>query len=292
MIGVTAMIAAAGIGAVVAAGGSTMGLTAAQEQELAARIAAGVRPSMIRLNDVAIEDYKRRPGEADATEFLVIRKDGEATITLADRGFTMRNLQVGGGPGPNAIFIGFSGGAHCCYTAHLIWIEGRLRHQEIELRESQLKVVPISGPPQLHFYDFAFAEWNATFADSPAPQVILSYDPRKGEYVADAQAMRQTPPDEAMLRLRAEEIRKVYDGLHPGDLDPVLWSAMLDMIYAGNAASARNLLDAAWPPDRPGKDEFLAAFTRQLWSGATWRRFDLGRVVGAAEAFPPPPEAR
>jgi hypothetical protein len=292
MIGVTAAIAAAGIGAIVAAGGTAMGLTAAQEQELAARIAAGVRPSMLRLNDVAIEDYKRRPGEADATEFLVIRKDGEAKITLADRGFTMRNLQVGGGPGPNAIFIGFSGGGHCCYTAHLIWIEGRLRHQEIELRESQLKVVPISGPPQLHFYDFAFAEWNATFADSPAPQVILHYDYRRGEYVADAAAMRQTAPDAASLQLRATEIRKVYEGLRPGDLDSVLWAGMLEMIYAGNAASARALLDAAWPPERPGKDAFLADFTKQLWRGTTWRRFELGRVLGAAEAFPAPAETR
>jgi len=69
----------------------------------------------------------------------------------------------------------------------------------------------------------------------------------------------------------------------------VLWSAMLEMIYAGNAGSARALLDAAWPGDRPGKEEFLTAFTRRLWGGTTWRRFDLGRVLGAADAFPPLP---
>ena len=270
-----------------------MGLNPAQEKELAARMAMGGRASIIRLNDVEIQDYKRRPGTDDAYEFLVVRKGGEPSIALADESFTTRNLQIGGGgAGPNAIFVGFSGGTHCCYTAHLVWIEGRLHHQAIDLGDSQLRVVSISNVPQLRFYDFAFAAWNASFDESPAPQVILSYDPRKGEYAADAEAMRQTPPDEAMLRLRAEEIRKVYEGLHPGDLDPVLWSAMLDMIYAGNADSARALLEAAWPPDRPGKNEFLAAFTRQLWRGTTWRRFDLGRVLGAAEAFPPPPEAR
>jgi len=292
MSGVLAAVTAAGMLSLAATEGWAMGLNQAQEKELAARVAAGAHPSMIRLNDVEIQDFKRRPGTGDAYEFLVIGKSGEPSITLADGSFTMRNLQVGGGAGPNAIFVGFSGGVHCCYTAHLIWIEGRLHHQEIELRDSELKVVPISNVPQLHFFDFAFAEWNATFTDSPAPPVILSYDPRKGEYVADAAAMRQTPPDAVILDLRAQEIRKVYDGLRPGDLDPVLWAGMLEMIYSGNAASARALLEAAWPADRPGKDEFLADFTRQLWRGDTWRRFDLGRVLGAAETFPPPPEAR
>ncbi|HYC14268.1 MAG TPA: hypothetical protein VEC75_08455, partial [Stellaceae bacterium] len=232
MSGIMAALAAAGILSFVAAGGSAMGLNEAQEKELAARIAAGAQPSMIRLNDVEIQDFKRRPGADDAYEFLVIRKSGEPSITLADGSFTMRNLQVGGGTGPNAIFVGFSGGTHCCYTAHLVWIEGRLHHQEIALRDSQLKVVPISNVPQLHFFDFGFAEWNAAFADSPAPPVILSYDPRKGEYVADAAAMRQTPPDATLLNLRADEIRRVYEGLRPGDLDPVLWAGMLEMIYS------------------------------------------------------------
>ena len=291
MIGILAAIAATALAA--AAGGSTVELTPAQQQELAARLAMSGRASLIRLNDIDIQDFKPRPGTSDRFEFLLIKRGDDTLFTLADSRFTMQNLRVGGGgPGPNAIFVGFSGGAHCCYTAHLIWIEDRLHHQAIELGDSQLRVVSLSNVPQLRFYDFAFSGWNASFDDSPAPQVILSYDPRKGEYVADAEAMRQTPPDEAMLRLRAEEIRKVYEGLHPGDLDPALWSAMLDMIYAGNAGSARALLDAAWPPDRPGKGEFLAAFTQQLWRGTTWRRFDLGRVLGAAEAFPSPPEAR
>src|SRR5258708_11412016 len=126
------------------AGGSAFALTPSEEQELALRISAGTRPQIIRLNDVMIEDYKRPPDadEADQKvhEFLVIRSRWDEPIEFADHALAMRTLQVGGGPGANAIFVGSSGGAHCCYTAHLIWIEGRVHHQDIALAESDLKI--------------------------------------------------------------------------------------------------------------------------------------------------------
>jgi hypothetical protein len=282
---------AAALAALILAGGSAAALEPDEEQELAQRISAGVRPQVIQLNDAAIDDYKRPPKEPDAHEFLVIRRAGDTPIKLADRSFAMRTLQVGGGPGPNAIFVGSSGGAHCCYTAHLIWIEGGVRHQAIELQDSELKIETSRGTPLLRFYDFGFAYWNAAFADSPAPAVVLAYDPRRGEYTADATAMRKPAPTDAALAQRAAEIRKAYESLRSDDLDPALWAAMLDLIYSGNAGSARALLDAAWPPAKPGKDDFLEDFTQQLWTGATWQRFELGRVLDAGEAFPPPASA-
>src|SRR6266851_8129747 len=133
------LVLTAAFGMLALAGSSASALTPDQEQELAQRIDAGVRPQVIRLNDVAIEDYKRASDDPDGHEFLVIRAPWEEPIKIADRSFAMRTLQVGGGPGPNAIFVGTSGGEHCCQTAHLIWIEGRMRHQAIELQDSELK---------------------------------------------------------------------------------------------------------------------------------------------------------
>jgi hypothetical protein len=284
-----------GLAMLALAANSAFALTLEEEQELAQRISEGARPQVIRLNDVMIEDY-RRPSDANDSdpkihEFLVIRSRWDEPIKLADHTLGMRTLQVGGGPGPNAIFVGFSGGVHCCYRAHLIWIEGRVHHQEIPLAESDLKIEARSGPPSLRFSDFNFANWHAPFAASPAPPVVLAYDPRHGEYSLDPDAMRKPPPSDAALADQAAGIRKTYEALLGDDLDPALWSAMLDLIYTGNAGSARELLGTAWPEAKPGKDQFLVDFTRQLWAGETWRRFEIGRLLAADEAFPRPAAA-
>src|SRR5215472_1478619 len=253
------------------AGSSAFALAPDEERELVRRIGDGVRPQIIRLNGVMIEDYKRPSDAADSNqpthEFLVIRSPWEEPIELADRTFAMRSLQVGGGPGPNAIYIGFSGGTRCCYTAHLIWVEGRVRHQEIALGESDLKIEARGGPPRLRFSNADFARGTAPSAANPAPEVVLAYDPRIGVYGLDPDSMRRPRPSDAALADQAAEIRKNY-GMPAGDtLGPALAAAMIDLIYAGNAGSARALLVATWPQAKPGKEEFLSDFTRRLWAG-------------------------
>jgi len=285
----------AAFGTLALAGSAAFALTPNEEQELAQRISAGARPQIVRLNDVMIEDYKRPP-DADETdpkvhEFLVIRSRWDEPIEFADHALAMRTLQVGGGPGANAIFVGSSGGAHCCYTAHLIWIEGHLHHQDIALADSDLKIEARGGPPRLRFSDYNFANWNEPFAVSPDPEVVLGYDPRHGEYSLDPDAMRKPAPSDSALQGIAAGIREKYEALKGDELDPGLWAAMLDLIYSGNAASARALFDAAWPEAKPGKEKFLADFTRQLWGGETWRRFELGRLLEVDQAFPRPAAA-
>jgi hypothetical protein len=277
----------------VAAVGPALALTPEEEQELAQRIGAGGRPSVIRLNDTAIEDYKRPPDADPANdkvhEFLVIRSPWDDPVKLAAYSFAMRNLQVGGGPGPNAIYVASSGVGACCFTAHLIWIDQRMHHQAIALLDSNLKIEARGGPPRLRFQDDSMRGWNGGAGALRMPEVVLAYDPRVGEYRLDPDAMLKPPPSDAALADEAATIRRTYEGLAADALDPSLWVAMLDLIYSGNAPSARALLDAAWPPEKPEKEKFLADFTRQLWAGETWRRFELGRLLEADQAFPPPP---
>lgn len=274
------------------AAGSAFALTPEEQQELAQRIGAGARPQIIRLNDVMIEDYRRPPDAGDTSakthEFLVIRSPWDDPIELADQSFALRNLQVGGAPGPNAIYVGFSGGAQCCHTAHLIWIEGRVHQQEIPLGASDLRIEAGGGPPRLRFNDSGLSNGTASPPSGGAPEVVLAYDPRRGEYGLDADAMRKPAPSDAALADQAAEIRGKSEALAGDAPDPALSAAMLDLIYAGNAGSARALLDDAWPEAKPGKEEFLADFTHRLWAGETWRHFDLGRLLGADQAFPAP----
>ena len=286
------MASAAALAMLTLAAASTLALTPEEERELAQRIGEGARPQIMRLNDVMIEDYKR-PADASGSdqkshEFLVIRSRWDDPIELADQTFAMRSLQVGGGPGPNAIYVGYSGGAQCCYTAHLVWIEGRVHHQEIPLGESDLKIEARAGSPRLRFGDFRFANRKAPSASSAAPEVVLAYDPRRGEYGLDPDAMRKPPPSDAALADQATEIRNKDQALAGDALDSALSAAMLDLIYSGNAGSARALFDAAWPEAKLGKEKFLADFTQELWAGETWRRFELGRLLDADRVFPRP----
>jgi len=268
--------------------GSALALTPEEKQELAQRIASGLRPQVIRLNDTAIEDYKRPPDAPGGHEFLIVKSPWDDPIEIAAHDFAMRTLQVGGGPGPNAVYVGSTGGGQCCYTAHLIWIQGRAHHQAIPLGESELKLEARGGPPLLRFQDHGFVGADAPGAAARWHDVVLAYDPRIGEYALDTDAMRKPPPTDAMLTEEAADIRKQLETAPGEEVRPILALAMLDLIYTGNAPAARGLLDAAWPEATPGKDKFLTDFTRQLWAGETWRRFELGRLLEADQAFPRP----
>ena len=272
--------------------GPALALTPEEEQELAQRMSAVGKPGVIRLNDVEIEDYKRPPNtdwsDDKVHEFLVIRSPWDEPLKLAAYSFAMRTLQVGGGPGPNAIYLASSGPRGCCFTAHLIWIQNRMHHQAIALLDSALKVEARNGPPRLRFQDHGFVGPDAPAATARRPDVVLVYDPRVGEYALDPDAMRKPAPADSALAEEAADMRKQFEAAPAEEVKPILALAMLDLIYRGNAPSARGLLDAAWPTMMPGKDQFLADFTRQVWAGETWRRFALGRLLGADQDFPRP----
>ena len=186
---------------------------------------------------------------------------------------------------PDLIVTDYAGGAHCCWTVHVIGLGAKLTEDRIAIRDSELEFDHSVTPPRLRLRDYAFAYWKASFADSPAPLVVLAWDRQARRYLPDPAAMRQPAPDPAALSAAAAEVRAKL-AASPGDRpDPALWERMLDLIYAGNAAAARQFFDQAWPPERRGKPEFLAEFTRQLRSGDLWRRYNLGRRLGTEGVF-------
>jgi len=186
---------------------------------------------------------------------------------------------------PDLIVTDYAGGAHCCWTVHVIGLGAVVAEDKIAIRDSELELDRSAMPPRLRFHDFAFAYWKAAFADSPAPLVVLAWDRRARHYLPDIAAMHQPAPDQPAQSAAAAEMRAKLAASPADRPDPALWERMLDLIYAGNAAAARQFFDQAWPPERRGKPEFLAEFTRQLRSGDLWRRYDLGRRLGADGVF-------
>ena len=186
---------------------------------------------------------------------------------------------------PDLIATDYAGGAHCCYTVHVLRLGAEIIDERIPIRDSELTLDASVTPPRLRFYDFAFAYWNASFADSPAPPVILAWQPSARRYLPDVAAMRRPAPDAASLASQAAAVQAKLEKSPADRLDPALWGAMLDLIYTGNAAAASRFLDLAWPPDRPGKAAFRAEFARHLRSGELWRRYSLGSVLAASQVF-------
>ncbi len=166
---------------------------------------------------------------------------------------------------PNLVVSEWTGGAHCC--SNTIVFELGQNFQKLAIIDSghsdTSHFEKNSGTAGLVFktYDFIFANWNTCFADSPAPKLTLRYC--DGEYRIADDLMRKPAPSKDMLQRLATHMRKKSTWIEEGP-SPPLWSAMLDLIYSGNAKSAWLLFDMAWPKKAEGKDVFLKEFREQL----------------------------
>ena len=247
-------------------------------------------PKDFHIGVTRIEHVACAEGQSKCHETLVVRHAQGAAWRLAATRIELNYIADHAGTGPDLIVTASTGGAHCCYTIHVLWTGPKLREQVIPVLDNDEVgfLTQSDGPPKLRFGDFSFAYWRASFADSPAPSVILHFDSAAKRYDVDVEAMRAAPPDDSALAGMAAEIKKAESDLPKGDKPPapLLWSHMLDLIYSGNAASARRLLDLAWPDGRKGKDEFVACFAAKLNGGDWWRVAGLSKKLGADMAFP------
>ncbi len=223
---------------------------------------------------------------------MVISQAGERRYRLTAFRVTVAYRKAGRGAGPDLIVTEYGGGAHCCWTIHAIQLGSIVHDESIEIGDSDLQLDKSVWPPRLRFYDFGFAleeEIKTGIVHWHAPLVIMRWETECRCYRPDVAAMRRPAPDRrtlaatarslrAKLSSRRSEGRTLVPGAH--ELDQELWEQMVDLIYTGNAASARALLDLAWPVSRPGKSAFLAEFTEELHAGALWRRYRLGVFDG------------
>jgi hypothetical protein len=130
-----------------------------------------------------------------------------------------------------------------------------------------------------------FNYWNADHANSPAPEVVLTFN---GDHPVVAEdVMRKEPPSQQERTKTLEEIRAAWAdknlGIHQEKVvwkaPPTLWKHMLDLIYTGNDAEAWRLVDETWPTDRPNKDASLKSFKNQLATSPYWDRIrKLNRI--------------
>lgn len=182
---------------------------------------------------------------------------------------------------PDLVMGEWTGGAHCCFRLRVYEIGEKFRQvADLDLKDTsdpQIADLDGDGKFELVIADWTFSYWHTSFADSPAPQVILRF--RDSAFHLAADLMRTAPPPPAELEAKARQVRDHAPWTEGSDPPVALWGAMLDLIYGGNAKLAWTFLDDAWPAARPGKEKFLQEFRAQLAASPYWT--DLQALNGA-----------
>lgn len=140
---------------------------------------------------------------------------------------------------------------------NVIILPGGLRFEDID---------KIPGM-ELDIRDNNFKYWKTSGVNSAFPRVVLRY--QDGQYVFDPDLTRKPPLSETELRRISSEIRN--GRWHPDFFPHDFLQTTLDLIYTGNVIQALEFIEVAWPPSKPGKDDFIAElFQCQLRMSRWW----------------------
>lgn len=259
--------------------------------------------SRLVIDDVTLMAYPSKFGDeqlddmADGSpplEYLTIERDGKCLHVIADAMVFIvwarpRILGNYAEPAPLAILSTFSGGAHCCTSLYALYPGKELKLQLLSLgnAEAELSQDWAGGAPHLNFGDDRFAYWNSSYAGSPGGGVQLDWS-EDGYRLSDK--MKGDAPDAAALTKMKDEMHQLlldfggpYTAIDaPGDrpqtkgeLDPIIWANLLDLIYSGHSDLAVTMFDEAWPQEVKGKRAFWEDFVKQMEATWIWGPWNL-----------------
>lgn len=216
---------------------------------------------------------------------------------------------------PDLLLYDFSGGAHCCYSVkHIICSDPPVFKAQILGTHSEPTYKDLDGDGlyEMMVGDASYAYWNACYADSPQPLVIYRICPGgRYEMAGDLMRLKAFSRDAieknvAELRHRLSRIdiwlRKSENTHRPGRklteeeekddrffgsscwsndhirIHPFVWDFLLSLIYSGQVEQAVEVLNAIWPKNKPGKEDFaydLLDMIRSSWHGSRLPWFPL-----------------
>jgi hypothetical protein len=235
-------------------------------------------------------------GDAPAA-FALIEKDGQCQLLVSGQQVSVAGLHlpVDSATAPQLIVTSYSGGAHCCFSYGIVSLGKAFAVDVIDSADSPISLSGLGDgdTPDITYFDMAFAYWNTSFAESPAGQVHLTWD--KDRYrLIDAGAGTQPQPSDIVLAAWQAEMTAAIkalpspyvsiadqnNGKEGPQLDPVIWSHLIDLIYAGYSETAVDLYNKAWPQDVAGKDVFWRDFVNQMQQASVlWTPWKLGKVL-------------
>ncbi len=195
---------------------------------------------------------------------------------------------VNGDGQPDAVLVSFSGGAHCCWTYHIISLgkePGLIR--EFENRSTaSLKDLEGNGQIEILIRDGEFDEgFGLDHAFSAFPLLIVRLNGTEFEDVGskfwrvfekEIQEKRTKLNRERLKEFLQSNPNEIHDDLDYLGTKSAIVLIVLDYLYAGRPQEARRALDELWP----------AAFQQQTWNEmlngfCSGFRADLGLAVSA-----------
>jgi hypothetical protein len=231
--------------------------------------AEGARSWDIGGAHVTVEKVPPKPGtdEAEPSERLTVRRDGADAIVLEDYRFALREPKgenLTGGTTAQLAITGWSGGAHCCHTLHIVELGEKPRLlQSIDAGHSDIDLfAQMDDDPALEIAlpDWSYAYWPGSFGGSPVPRVILHWDGQK--YAPSAKLMRA-----GTMLYQMQERRQPQS---EDEMVSAVFQDTLDMIYAGRWKAARTLLKQLLPPTPDNKRLEQEFFDCKLPSSPWW----------------------
>jgi hypothetical protein len=198
-----------------------------------------------------------------------------------DAGLVKMGTDITGNGQPDLVISEWSGYANCCLTIHIFEIGPTFKQLgtiDAEFGDSGPHFVQLDKNSKvaglaIQIHDWTFANWNADFADSPAPKVLLRFS--DGAYRVAPDLMRAPLPSAQDLEARTASIANYAPSTKGGrwpdaDVSPQLWGTMLDLIYSGHTDNAWQFLDVSWPAKVHGKAIFERDFRKQLAKSLYW----------------------
>lgn len=254
-----------------------------------------------RLGDTDIALFARAPERGVFEDRLRLSRGGAIAFELVENRISLNapggweggappppfGENLTGGQAPQIVVETYSGGAHCCFALLLV-----------ELGETvRVTPMPFAGNYGARFEKGAdgawrliggeetFAYWRASFAGSPAPEVVYRLEDER--LIPDEAAMRTpAPPLADLLADRADWNWSAAREM--GFLPYELLDRATALIYGGHLGEARRFLEAAWNPEIPGYAEVAHDLFRcQLRKSVHWPAIAALNRVPAA-----PPDCR
>ena len=178
-------------------------------------------------------------------------------------------IDINGNGNKDFVFADVQGGnaGYVSYKIFEISKEGRVKELvslEYIPGEDTFTDLNDDGKLDVELLDSTFAFWHTDHASSPYPTVYLSWDNAMQIYTLDLSLTRKPPPSESEINEQVNFYKNTdwcveIDGSYgKGIYCSMPWGYALDLIYSGNATSAKKYLEAVWPfvSDRLINDDY------------------------------------
>lgn len=189
-------------------------------------------------------------------------KDEEPLLRSVDQDITGNGI-------PNLVVREFSGGAHCCTTTYIFELgkERFVAFEPISQGHStgRQSFVQADDDPALEISirDWRFAYWKMSYAESPAPDVLLDFREirdRQAAWVFANNKKTLTEAERKTLTAHAEALGRSKRAPTEFPQFPKFLANVLELIYAGNADFARKYTQMGFR----GHDELRVGFLIEL----------------------------